>query len=68
MSEPTQEQGPDEGIDQPLDAGVQHEQDVTPGADAAADADPAQDRDRFADEVRRIREESQHAAPQEPPG
>lgn len=69
MSESTQEQGPDEGIDQPLDAGVQHEheQDAVPGADAAADADPSQDRDRFAEQVRRAQEQSQQPEPQEPP-
>ncbi|MFP5347305.1 MAG: hypothetical protein ACLGIA_09770 [Actinomycetes bacterium] len=41
-----------EGIDKTLSSGVADQQAFAPGADAAADADPAQDQERYAEVVR----------------
>lgn len=41
-----------EGIDETLSSGVADHQAFAPGADAAADADPAQDQERYAEVVR----------------
>lgn len=47
-----------EGVDQQLSAGVEHPDGLAPGSDAAADADPAQDQERFRQAVQQEAEES----------